>query len=235
VWGVLSLHALSKVSVTTLNGHLQVCMGARANAHSKSNGRGAKEAWVKDHMQLSNGSIQWNVPFLRAVQDWEVEAVTVFFGKLYAFRRRMGVTDCMLWNPSKRNIFEVKSFFRVLSSSGTSSSSFPSRSIWKVKVPLRVNFFVWMATLGNILTLDNMCKRGIIVVGWCCMCKQSGESINHLLHCEVAQALWSVVLALFYFTWIMFGGVADLLMCLRGQLGNISAKEVWRIAPLCLM
>ena len=22
-----------------------------------------------DHMQLSNGSIQWNVPFIRAVQD----------------------------------------------------------------------------------------------------------------------------------------------------------------------
>jgi hypothetical protein len=74
------------------------------------------------------------------------------------------------------------------------------------------------------------------VVGWCCMCKQSGESINHLLlHCEVAQALWSVVLTLFYFTWVMFGGVADLLMCWRGQLGNISAKEVCQIAPLCLM
>jgi hypothetical protein len=56
-----------------------------------------KEAWVKDHMQLSNGSIQWNVPFIRAVQDWEVEVVTSFFGKLYTFRRCMGVTDCMLW------------------------------------------------------------------------------------------------------------------------------------------
>jgi hypothetical protein len=60
------------------------------------------------------------------------------------------------------------------------------------KVPLRVSFFVWMATLGKILTLDNLCKRGIIVVGWCCMCKHSGKSVNHLLlHCEVAQALWS--------------------------------------------
>jgi hypothetical protein len=26
-----------------------------------------KEAWVKDHMQLSNVCIQWNVPFKRAV------------------------------------------------------------------------------------------------------------------------------------------------------------------------
>ena len=63
---------------------------------------------------------------------------------------------------------------------------------------------------------------------WCCMCKQSGESINHLLlHCEVARALWSVVLTLFNVTWVMSGGVADLLVCWRDQCGNISAKEVW--------
>jgi hypothetical protein len=42
------------------------------------------------------------------------------------------VTDCMLWNPSKRNIFEVKSFFRMFSSLATETSTFPWRSIWKV-------------------------------------------------------------------------------------------------------
>ena len=99
--------------------------------------------------------------------------------------------------------------------------------IWKVKVPLRVNFFVWTVTLGKILTLDNLRKRGIIVVEWCCMCKQSGESINHLLlHCEAARALWSVVLTLFDITWVMSGGVAALSVCWHGQRGNISAKEV---------
>ena len=44
-----------------------------------------KEAWVRDHMQLPNGVIRWNVPFLQAAQDWEVEVVMAFFGKLYAF------------------------------------------------------------------------------------------------------------------------------------------------------
>jgi hypothetical protein len=29
-----------------------------------------------------------------------------------------------------------------------------------------------------------------VVVEWCCMCKKSGESIDHLmLHCEVAREL----------------------------------------------
>ena len=95
----------------------------------------------------------------------------------------------MWWTPSKRKIFEVRSFFRMLSSSGTDVvvTSFLWRSIWKVSVPLRVGFFMWTVTLGKILTFNNLCKKGIIVVKCCFMCKRSGEFVNHLLlHCEVA-------------------------------------------------
>ena len=44
-----------------------------------------------------------------------------------------------------------------------------------------------------------------------------------------------MLFSLFDVTWVMFGGVADLLACWRGQQGNSSAKEVWQITPLCLM
>ena len=50
----------------------------------------------------------------------------------------------------------------------------------------------------------------------------------------MARALWNVLLTLFDVTWVMSGEVADLLTW-RGQRGNSSTKEVWRIAPLCLM
>jgi hypothetical protein len=50
-----------------------------------------------------------------------------------------------------------------------------------------VAFFVRSAALGKILTHDNLRKRNVIVIEWCCLCKKSGESIDHLLlHCEVA-------------------------------------------------
>jgi len=53
-----------------------------------------------------------------------------------------------------------------------------------------VVFFVWTATLGKILTLDNLRKMNIIVMEWCCLCKICGESMdNLLLHCEVAIQL----------------------------------------------
>jgi hypothetical protein len=150
-----------------------------------------------------------------------------------------GGLDRICWNPSKKKIFEVRSFFDMLSPPSARFEggrlSFPWKSIWKVKVPFRVSFFVWTATLGRILTLDNLHKRGVFVVNWCCMCKKSDESINHLLlHCEVASALWSGLFHLFGVVWVMNGRVRDLLACWNGQSGNNMVKEVWRMAPLCL-
>jgi hypothetical protein len=45
------------------------------------------------------------------------------------------------------------------------------------------------------------------------MCKRSDEFVDHLLHCEVARALWSVIFTLFDVTWAMPGRVLDLLVC----------------------
>ena len=35
---------------------------------------------------------------------------------------------------------------------------------------------------------DNLKKRRITVVDWCCVCKCSGETVDHsLLHCDIAH------------------------------------------------
>jgi hypothetical protein len=126
------------------------------------------------------------------------------------------------WIPSKRKSFEVKSYYQVLSHpSSNVRASFPWKGIWKVKAPPRVAFFVWTAILGKILTLDNLRKRNIIVMEWCCLCKTSGESIDHLfIHCEVASELWTVFFQLFGVAWVMPHRVSELLGCWRGQLGQ---------------
>jgi len=113
-------------------------------------------------MQGQNGIIMWNILFIRPVHDWEVEAVCRFFEMLYTLKVRCEGEDKMYWIPARKKSFEVKSYYKVLSS--PIQSSFPWKSIWKVKVPPRVAFFVWTATLGKILTLDNLRKRKIIVI-----------------------------------------------------------------------
>jgi hypothetical protein len=76
--------------------------------------------------------------------------------------------------PSCKGIFEVKSFYRVLSSFG--SISFPWKSIWRSKAPPKVAFFAWTAIYSKILTLDNLRRRGIIVVNRCWFCESDGEN-----------------------------------------------------------
>jgi hypothetical protein len=104
--------------------------------------------------------------------------------------------DRIGWSFSKRSKFEVKSFHQVLTSPNV--SPFPWKSIWRVKTPLRVAFFVWIVALGKLSTLDNLRKRNVVVVEWCCMCKKSEKSIDHLLiHCEVVRELWRSIFNMF--------------------------------------
>lgn len=95
---------------------------------------------------------------------------------------------------------------------------------------------MWTATLGKILTLDNLRRRRVIVVNWCCMSKWSGESLDHLLlHCEVSKDLWSAIFILFGVQWVKPETVIELLDYWRGQVGSRLVLAVWRIASLCLM
>jgi hypothetical protein len=73
---------------------------------------------------------------------------------------------------------------------------FLGRVFGGVKVPLRVTFFAWSATLGKILTMDNLRKQYVIVVNWCCMCKSATFSCVGL-------------------SWVIPNRVVDLFACWR--------------------
>lgn len=75
-----------------------------------------------------------------------------------------------------------------------------------------------------------------MVIEWCCMCKKSGESIEHLLlHCEVARDLWGYILTLFGVEWVTPRRVMELLTSWGALFGYGSNKEVRRLVLLCIM
>ena len=87
------------------------------------------------------------------------------------------------------------------------------------KVPWKVAFFVWTATHGKILTIDILCERYLLIVDWCCRCKSSRKSIDHLLlHCSMAIDIWSRVLTLFGLTWVMLKLEFELAECWQGYI-----------------
>jgi hypothetical protein len=55
-------------------------------------------------------------------------------------------------------------------------------------------------------------KTGIPMVERCCMCKSSGESVDHLLlHCDTTYELWSYIFSMFGFHWIIPKSMVELL------------------------
>jgi hypothetical protein len=160
--------------------------------------------------------------------------VLSFFEWLYSTSVRHGEGDRLVWNPFERGFFEVRSYYGVLIRKN--DPSFPWKSIWRVKAPTRVAFFVWSAALGKILMHDNLRKMNVVVIEWCCMCKKNWESIDHLLlHCEVARDLWSYILILFGVEWVMPRTVLKLLTSWGASVGYDHAKKAWWLAPLCLL
>jgi hypothetical protein len=81
---------------------------------------------------------------------------------------------------------------------GNMGMTFPWKGIWGVNAPRRVAFFVWTAEWSRILTCDNLRWQGMVMVRWCCLCKCSGETVDHLLlHCPSSCQIWSFVFKLF--------------------------------------
>ena len=156
-----------------------------------------------------------------------------FYKSLYDCKLRGEGKDKLWWLPSRKGLFEVKSFYRVLSPRGP--GSFPWKSVWKSKAPPRVAFFVWTAVHSKILTLDNLGRRGLVVVNRCWLCEMEGESVDHLLlHCVAARDLWNAFFARFGLCWVMPRSVKEVLAS-WWTVGRSSSAVVWKMAPHCIL
>ena len=141
--------------------------------------------------------------------------------------------DKLIWKLKRSGIFDISSYYLMLRD--PTAFAFPWKSIWRVKAPRRVSFFVWTAAWGRILTCDNLMKRGYVMAGWCCMCKRSGESVDHLLlHCDVVREVWNFFLQSFGVSWVFPETVSDLLFGWHNRWGKQSSR-IWNLVPHCIM
>jgi hypothetical protein len=73
-----------------------------------------KDALVATHLVSASGSFQWDVSFIRAAHDWEVDALASFFTLLYSMRVGREGEDQLWWSLSQKGNFDVRSFYKVL-------------------------------------------------------------------------------------------------------------------------
>ena len=61
-----------------------------------------------------------------------------------------------------------------------------------MKTWLKISTFLWLVVHNNILTQDNLWKRGFIGPSWCHLCGQEEETQNHLLNiCPYSSCIWN--------------------------------------------
>ena len=178
----------------------------------------------------SKGVRDWNVSFVRGFNDWKVVVVVEFFDFLASIVVPKEGPDGLRWKLCKDGVFDSRSFYLALNA--RMGVRFLWRSIWAVKAPPRVAFFIWTAAWGRILTCDNLMRHDYTMVERCCMCCFDRETVDHLL--LLARVLWNFVFKAFGIHWVISQHVVDLLFGWRNWFGKHHSC-IWNIIPLCLM
>jgi hypothetical protein len=66
-------------------------------------------------------------------------------------------------------------------------------SFWKLKIPPKIHFFLWLVVHNKIITRYNLVKRQSVDNLTCAFCNEI-ETCNHLFFdCVIAKAVWDEV------------------------------------------
>ena len=101
---------------------------------------------MADHLHFHGTTHTRDIEFLRSIQDWEVDIVNTFMEWLYSSPVHLGSMDSILWKFGSCEVFEVRSFYSALTQS--SLPSFPWKSVWKAKSPLKSGVLSLDSNLG---------------------------------------------------------------------------------------
>ena len=85
--------------------------------------------------------------------------------------------DQIIWAYSSSGKYSVQSLYIVVNFGAISPVFFSS--IWKLPIPPRVQFFLWLLFKNKLLTRNNLAKRRTVNDNTCLLCSEK-ESINHL-------------------------------------------------------
>ena len=108
-----------------------------------------------------------------------------------------------IWSKVLSHLTLLATMWTILEDRG--EVTFPSKIIWDSWAPTKVSFFAWEVTWGRILNIDQLKRRGWVLAGFCCMCKDADESVEHLLiHCGIARELTLSLLLLWHFVGSFF-------------------------------
>ncbi|KAG9444848.1 hypothetical protein H6P81_016188 [Aristolochia fimbriata] len=135
-------------------------------------------------------NMDWTCVFRRELRDDEGISLSSLESLLGSFYKDDDKLDSLIWSPSTDGYFTVASAYNALL---PSSVAHVSRRAWQLRTPPKVQFFIWSALHGKILTRDVLARRSQQLNSLICPLFNAWmETADHLLlSCEYTWKIWA--------------------------------------------
>ncbi|TYI31182.1 hypothetical protein ES332_A05G435900v1 [Gossypium tomentosum] len=111
--------------------------------------------------------------------------------------------------------------------------SFAFDRIWKLKVPSRVRYFLWLIAIDRVPTKDFLIKKGVKIldtVNVCPWCNREREKTDHFFNCIFINGFWKRIFNWWDIGWKGVNNFEDFYSCCFKVKIFGSCKSLWLIA-----
>jgi hypothetical protein len=99
--------------------------------------------------------------------------------------------DALVWQFQSSGVYSSQSLYSVINFRGVMPVYIPA--VWKLIVPPRVHFFLWLLSKDKLLIRNNLEKRRNLDDTSCLFCSDR-ETANHLFfECILAKRAWMLI------------------------------------------
>ncbi|KAL5834991.1 hypothetical protein ACOSQ4_014488 [Xanthoceras sorbifolium] len=104
--------------------------------------------------------------------------------------RYTSTNDKLIWGHSNNREFTVKSAYSMIAGDDI-DQDWKWKGIWHIKVPPKVQMFLWTLMHDKIMTNVKRCARGFCDSSECNRCKAVFEDEDHIFRgCNKTVAIW---------------------------------------------
>lgn len=109
---------------------------------------------------FGNGSASWNKYFTRPLLGREEGLCKGLAERVSGTMLNLNIEDRLCWEKDKDGDFSAKKCTELLMLDDGENNTFYRGKLWKIKVPPRVNCFLWMLVIDILPTKEFLVKRG---------------------------------------------------------------------------
>ncbi|KAK3231085.1 hypothetical protein Dsin_002966 [Dipteronia sinensis] len=132
---------------------------------------------------------EWNLRKLSSILPWHIvhRIFSIHIGSIH------DAEDTVICGLSKTGDFSVNSAYKT-HFNNSEADSWKWKFIWKLKLPPRVLYFIWILLHGKLLTNVNRAIRGFTLDSTRVRCKEGCEDLEHVFRgCNVSRGIWEVI------------------------------------------